>query len=119
MKKILIAAIAIAALILAACSGSSSKPNGMSQKTYEIGCDILKIMDKYNDADLSKDETISRLNSLSSSLDKEMENLTDSIERLNNTTLSAAIFNFKYAMNPDHGSSTYDIADSVRSLLEK
>ena len=119
MKKLFIASTIIAALILVACSGSSSKPNGMSQKTYEIGCDILKIMDKYNDAEISKDEAISRLDSLDSSLSKEQKNLTDSIERLKNSTLSAAIVNFKFAMNPDHGSSTYDIADDVRSLLEK
>lgn len=119
MKKILIAAMTIAALILVACSGSSSKPSGMSQKTYEIGCDVLKIMDKYNDGDLSKDEAISRLDSLDASLSREQKNITDSIERLSNSTLSAAIFNFIFAMNPDHGSSTYDIADRVRSMLEK
>ena len=117
MKKGLIAVLLIAAIVLVACGGSK-KPATMSQETYDNGCRALEIMEKYNDTDISKEDATERLNGILKSLNDEHDTLTDTLERSDNTLVSASITQFIGAMGGAGSSSTYDVVDTLRGYLE-
>lgn len=58
--------ILIMSVLLAACG--SSIPKGMSEKTYNYGTHALEIMEKYNSAEISKEEADKRLNDIKDQL---------------------------------------------------
>ena len=117
MKKIMtiIITVALAAILLAACG----KPQGMSKETYNNGKKALEIMDKYNDADITKEEALSRLEDLEMSLDNEAETLEDVIEKSNNTLVSTEIFFFISSLKGTGTESTYDIAENLRGIIKR
>ena len=86
MKKVFIAVILAAALLLVACGGP---PKGMNKETYDLGCRALEIIQKYNSADISEADAKDRLKSIANSLDN--LTLTDSMEDLKNGTLKVTL----------------------------
>lgn len=73
MKKIFriakfVALILALAVILTACG--DGKPKEMRDDTYDLGCRALTIIEKYNSADISKVECMSRLKEIENSLGK-------------------------------------------------
>lgn len=61
--------VLIMALLLTACSASRI-PDGFTEETYDLGCRAYELMDKYNRAEISKDDCYDRLDSIRDALDK-------------------------------------------------
>lgn len=104
---------------LSACG--ESLPEGMSQELYDTGVNALKIMDKYNDADINAEEAESRLDALYDKIDgmdlsdepNKDEICSESFQAL---MIQSDIILYKNALllNKD----TYTIADELRERLE-
>lgn len=94
----------------------------MNQETYDIGVQALKIMDKYNDADITADEADSRLDSLYNKLDKlELKSDPDDgdvwSEEERNSDIKIDISSFQYNLYAYSDADTYSAADSLRDYL--
>lgn len=106
---------------LSACG--ESLPEGMSQELYDTGVNALKIMDKYNDADINAEEAESRLDALYDKIDGmdlSDEPNKDEIwsESLQAHMIQSDIILYKNALSGFTSSDTYTIADELRERLE-
>lgn len=118
MRKRIIGIVIIltAAIILVACG--SSKPKGMTQKTYDNGCRALEIMEKYNDMEISAEDAETRLEGIMDSLEDEYPTLLDVLESSSNLLVKLDISFFVTALHGTAG-STYDQEDALREKLGK
>ena len=117
MKKIIGIIIAFTfAFVLVSCG--SSKPNSMTQKTYDNGCHALEIMEKYNDMEISADEAETRLQGIYDSLDAEYYTLSDTLESSENLIIKLDVSFFITALHGTAG-STYEQEDELREHLGK
>lgn len=113
LKKAITFIVSISMLAtLSACG--ESLPEGMSQELYDTGVNVLKIMDKYNDADINAEEAESRLDALQDEIDD--MNLNDS-ETAQALSIQADINSYKLALLTNK-SDTYTITDELRERLE-
>ncbi len=118
MKKRLLVVISILMIsaVLTACGGGT-KPDGMTQEVYEIGCNALEIMEKYNNAEIDKENAESRISALYTKISNVPE-LSDVIENANKGFVESSIFLFKMSLDSNDG-GTYDQEKSLRELLKK
>lgn len=102
-----------------------SLPEGMSQELYDTGKNVLKIMDKYNDADITADEAETRLDALYNKIEKmdlsddpNKNEIWSEYERA--LTIRTAITSYNHALlfSNNSSSDTYTIADELRETLE-
>ena len=122
LKKAITFIVSISLLAtFSACGKDESLPEGMSQELYDTGVNALKIMDKYNDADINAEEAESRLDALYDKIDGmdlSDEPNKDEIwsESLQAHMIQSDIILYKNALllNKD----TYTIADELRERLE-
>lgn len=122
MKRKFLSIIACFSLALFIGCGESKIPEGMNQETYDIGVQALKIMDKYNDADITADEADSRLDSLYNKLDKlELKSDPDDgdvwSEEERNLDIKIDISSFQSNLHAYNDADTYSAADSLRDYL--
>lgn len=122
MKRKFLSIIVCFSLALFIGCGESKIPEGMNQETYDIGVQALKIMDKYNDADITADEADSRLDSLCNKLDKlELKSDPDDgdvwSEEERNLDIKIDISSFQYNLYAYNDADTYSAADSLRDYL--
>lgn len=96
---------------LSACG--ESLPEGMSQELYDTGVNALKIMDKYNDADINAEEAESRLESLHDKIDNMDLSDSESVQA-HLIQSDITLFNSRIVLSSD----TYTIADELRERLE-
>lgn len=122
LKKAITFIVSISLLAtFSACGKDESLPEGMSQELYDTGVNALKIMDKYNDADINAEEAESRLDALYDKIDgmdlsdepNKDEICSESFQAL---MIQSDIILYKNALllNKD----TYTIADELRERLE-
>lgn len=117
MKKIIAAIIIAATVVLTACGGGSVN---VSQSTYENGSRALEIMEKYNKAEITGEDAVTRLKGLESALESEQADLQDKpTQGLSNLRASTAIFLFIAAIeHPNIASSTtYDQEKELRDAI--
>lgn len=102
MRKI-ITLIMVLTILLCACE---SKPDGMSDKVYELGCKALDVIEKYEDCDIDKSTALDRLDQISDSLSNETE-----------ITMAAKVDYISYCItgNMDMTSSV----DELKKMLNK
>lgn len=117
-RKVIIALFIAVAVLLAACGGSR-KPDSMTQDTYDNGCRALEIMEKYNSADISKEDAKDRLENIQRALDSEREGLDDLILNTDNFLVSLTIKQFLYAVDGLTSVNTIDEEKELRELLGK
>lgn len=117
MKKIIsiIAIIATATIVLMACG---SKPETMTQDTYENGKRALEVMEKYIDFQIDKDEAEGRLYSIKEALDEERKGIDDVLQNTDNLLVSTSIHHFILAMDGISSVSIYDEAETLRGYLK-
>ena len=117
MKKIFATIIILAAVVLTACGGGSVN---VSQSTYENGSRALEIMEKYNKAEITGEDAVTRLKGLETALEQEQTELQDNpTQSLTNLRASTAIFMFISAIeNPNVSTTTtYDQEKELRDAI--
>ncbi len=127
MKKLkkslaLITAISLLAT-LTACGKGESLPEGMSQELYDTAVNVLKIMDKYNDADIDSEEAENRLDALYDKIDNmdlsgkpNKDEFWSESERA--LIIKTNILSYEQALSGIGSSDTYTIADELREELK-
>lgn len=55
-------------LVVILLTGCSSKPDGMSDKTYELGCNAVEIIEKYTTAEVDKETLKDRIHQISNAI---------------------------------------------------
>lgn len=89
------------------CSNGSSKPDGMSDETYEFGLEVLKITDNYLDSKIDEKEALSSI-----------DLITDdfiSIGEHDDTMISTSIKLIKMSLDSNYGS--YSKVEKARNGL--
>lgn len=112
MKKLLFMIILV--ICLTGCS--KSPPKGMNGRTYEIGSTALEIIQKYNKADVNKDNAKSRINDLADQLDD--LNLTDK-EYDQNLLVKIQLQQFVFQLSGSGSGDTDKVEKSLKNLLKR
>lgn len=112
MKKKIIAALLCGVFLLSGCSG---KPSGMSDEVYEIGCQALKIIEKYNAAEISADDAYDRIDKLHDNLGEIEEENPDDEHAWN---ISTDLLGILIDLSSDQISGEGDTFESAANLKE-
>lgn len=121
MKQIkLIAMVMALMLFLTACGGGSKIPDGFTEETYDLGCKALDLMDKYNSAEISKDDCYGRLDSIRDALDKIHDQKIEGDRYSNSIAIDISSFILELVKPGEYTTSdTFTPANSLRKLLKK
>lgn len=109
MKKILILLnVLVLCFLITGCSEKSSKPDDMSDETYEVGLKVLKIADKYLDGVIDKEEATRSINIITDDF--------FSGDEVGDAIISANIKRIEYSLNVSF-SSVQDARDDLAENL--
>lgn len=117
MKKRLLVIISILMIAAALTACGDVKPEGLTQEVYEIGCDALDIMEKYNNAEIDKDDAKDRISALYNKILNVPES-SDWLENANKGLIQNDLFLFNASLGFNDG-GTYDREKSLRDILKK
>lgn len=94
-------------------------PIGMSQETYDIGVQALKIMDKYNDVEIDADNAAKRLEILKNNLE-ELDYNYGSTHEENNLLVELHVSSFLSSLDAENGNEYNPCkeANELRKLLQ-
>lgn len=90
------------------CSSGSSKPDGMSDETYEFGLEVLKITDNYLDGKIDEKEALSSINLITDDF--------ISIGEHDDTMISTSIKLITMSLDSNYG-SIYNKVEKARNGL--
>ena len=108
---------------------ASNIPAGMNEKSYELGVKALKLMDKYNDAEIGKEEVDERLDNIYDALEELDDELREKEskekkaddyglgESFYNGTIQTDLLQFNQALFNISDESTFKVADELRKDL--
>lgn len=90
-------------------------PDGWSEEVYDIACDALDVVERYNDGDITADGAETTMNQLLNKLDSAtMEDETQL------TIIHYTLQGFIWELNSDAiSSTTMDTEDDLRAMINK
>lgn len=112
MQKKIIIMLLCGTFLLSGCSG---KPSGMSDEVYEIGSQALKIIEKYNVAEISADDAHDRIDKLYDNLE-EIEEANPGDEHASN--ISNDLLMILIDLSSDQINGEGDTFESAANLKE-
>lgn len=109
MRKTILLMLAVLVLL---CSCGSKVPDGFSERGYEIGKNALEVVTDYNTGNLTKDETIEKVDEYVDRLSK----LTDQSDQYHkDLSISVQLDAFRLALV--NGGDTFAIEDKIKEIL--
>ena len=114
MKHLRKFAILMAMALIVGCGG---KPSRMDQRTYDLGCKALEIMDQYNKMEIDEDSAYDQLDEIYKRLKSREFNENESDQEFQNTLIVSDIFCYKVDMTA--GKDLFKDADQLRKKLNK
>lgn len=97
-------------------TGCSRIPKGMNKQTYEIGSNALEIIQKYNKAEVNKEDAKSRVDDLADQLDA--LNLMDG-EADENLWVKVQLQQFVFQLSGSGSGDTARVEKTLKGLLGK